>query len=96
MEGSGTWFFVEDSNGNERNLRCSDDTYDNATYSREGHLEPDYNCGNAYEGTWRWRETVQDNFNADLDVYHLRSMHSDCCYDGGDSSDLYRFEVWVR
>ena len=103
MEDSGTFAYVHTQAGTDRNLICAEDLPDwrdggddGTKYNpTERSFAPRYQCpNNRATGTYRWDKTIQKQFASPLDSFSFRSFHSDD--GGGDYSDLYRFEVWVR
>jgi hypothetical protein len=103
MEASGVWFFATAA-GVQNNLLCWDDSlstlasYDMAT--EQVWIPSGYTCPNLdpvlTTTTWTWDRTDQFAFGAAVDSFHIHSLMGDCCIDGGDSSDLYRFSLAVR
>ncbi|MCB9763626.1 MAG: hypothetical protein H6739_27910 [Alphaproteobacteria bacterium] len=101
MECSGTFFYIEDAAGVDTNVICDEDTAchasshgsDDYTAAELAYL-PNYTCPLNTAGTWTWNSVYQVAGTDELTTFHLRSFHWDS--NGGDNSNLYWLDVWVR
>lgn len=86
-EASGITFYAMDSSGATYAFVCEDDgeTPDDGT-----------GCGYSDGGTFTWDGTYTVNAPNRIIAIYVASDHNDCCYDGGDSSDLYRMIASVE
>ena len=100
LENSGVWLFAL-SGSAPTNLLCWDDTASDLAYSAQDlSYVPNYACPNddppLTTATWTWDRDVAVTAATAVTAFRLHSLHSDCCIDGGDSSDLSSLTFWVR
>ena len=101
MEASAIWFFATAA-GQQQHILCWDDTasaiasYDAAT--EQVWIPSDYSCLNdnpvLTTTTWTWNQPLTMSLGAQVTSFHVHSLHADSA--GGDTSDLYRFAIFVR
>lgn len=91
-ESSGVAFWVEDAAGNA--YLPSNGT--NTTCDEDGETPDPFSCVQDEDGTFTWDGNFSVTAGREIDRFYIASDHNDCCFDGGDSSDLYAFRLWVR
>ncbi|MFB6203599.1 MAG: DUF2341 domain-containing protein, partial [Candidatus Nanohaloarchaea archaeon] len=86
-EASGITFYAVDSAGNTYVFKCEDD----------GEvLDDGASCGYSDGTDFTWTGTFTVDAPNELTRFYIASEHDDCCYDGGDDSNLYRFNLKVE
>lgn len=93
-ESSGVSFYVEDVAENKYQIKCDEDS----ETPDEGIScdQQDAGSSGGDPNTFTWDDTYTIEADSGIKKFYIASEMDDCCFDGGDSSDLYRFELSLR